>query len=579
MAGEADLIQKTVHAIDSGSALVWIKRGLAVLFILGMAAYYFMHEFRGLATAQAMDQAQIGREIASGHGWKTKVIRPRAVGQLTSHGKNVVQNIQYDTYNAPLPPLLDAFALRAVRGHWQMTTRDLISAPDKAIAAFSILFFLLSVLVLFFVARRLFDARLALLACWLVILCDMLWQYSLSGLPQMFMLLIFNSTLYLLVRAVEAQTSGGRVGLWLLAAAVGFGVLALSHALTFWLIAGALIFIAFYFRPRIWSAVIVLVVVGAMYAPWLVRNLALTGNPAGVAFYSLFADINHPESGIMRRVEFDPAGATPKAFLDKFEKNMSANIGGLVGALGWSVVALMFFASLTHSFKKTETSVVRWLVFTMWIGAMIGMAVYGVTEEQGVASNQLNALFLPIMTCFGLAFLLVQWNRLGYEFAWARIAYISMLFILCMVPLLLELPFLAPPKPALRWPPYVPPYISVLNQWMKPNEIIASDMPWAVAWYADRRSLWLPDTEQRFTEFNDYDVLGGPINGLYLTPISGSRNQLYDVLKGEYKDWATVILRSVDMQKFPLKWATLLGLDNECVFFSDHDRQKIEKPQ
>ena len=56
---------------------------------------------------------------------------------------------------------------------------------------------------------------------------------------------------------------------------------------------------------------------------------------------------------------------------------------------------------------------------------------------------------------------------------------------------------------------------------------------------------------------------------------SGSGNTLRDILKGEYKDWAPVILRSIDLQKFPLKWATLLGLENECVFFSDHNRQRI----
>ena len=100
-------------------------------------------------------------------------------------------------------------------------------------------------------------------------------------------------------------------------------------------------------------------------------------------------------------------------------------------------------------------------------------------------------------------------------------------------------------------------------------------MPWAVAWYAQRRAVWLPDSIQAFTEYSDYNLLGGPINGLYLTPISGSQNTLHDIVKGEYRDWAPVISRNVDLQKFPLKWATLmLGLDNECVFFSDHDRQK-----
>ena len=133
-------------------------------------------------------------------------------------------------------------------------------------------------------------------------------------------------------------------------------------------------------------------------------------------------------------------------------------------------------------------------------------------------------------------------------------------------------------KAGVRWPPYVPPYISVLNDWMKPEEIIASDMPWAIAWYADRRSLWLPETVKAFTEFHDYGIFGAPVNGLYLTPISGSQNTLSDILKGEYRDWAAIILRSVDLQKFPLKWATLLGLENECVFFADHDRQRLPAP-
>jgi len=99
-------------------------------------------------------------------------------------------------------------------------------------------------------------------------------------------------------------------------------------------------------------------------------------------------------------------------------------------------------------------------------------------------------------------------------------------------------------------------------------------MPWAVAWYADRRSVWLPETMQRFNELADYAVLGGPVNGLYITPVSGSENKVGDVVKGEYKDWGQLILRTMDLQKFPLKWAVFLGIENECVFFSDHDREK-----
>jgi hypothetical protein len=135
-------------------------------------------------------------------------------------------------------------------------------------------------------------------------------------------------------------------------------------------------------------------------------------------------------------------------------------------------------------------------------------------------------------------------------------------------------PWLAPGKSPVRWPPYMPPLIAVLNDWMKPNEVTASDMPWAIAWYADRPGLWVPDTVKNFTDFGDYNVLGAPLNGLYLTPISGTDNTYRDIVKGEYSDWAAIIQHTTVTQRFPLKWATAgLGPGNECIFLSDHDRE------
>jgi 4-amino-4-deoxy-L-arabinose transferase-like glycosyltransferase len=427
---------------------------------------------------------------------------------------------------------------------------------------------------LYFVARRLFDDRLALLACAMVLLCDAIWQYSLSGLPQTLLMLLFNATVYCIVRAVEAQYRGGRVGLWLAATGAGFGMLALTHALTIWLFVAALIFFAIFFRPRIWAAVIPLIVFLAMYSPWLARNFYISGNPGGVAIYSVFDGVGHSEAGHMRRMELDRNGAGVGAFRDKMVSNFVGQTGKLFQNLGFNIVALMFIPALLHRFKKSEAGIARWIVVAMWAAAVLGMIVYGAPEEKGVAANQLHIVFAPLLTCFGLAFLLVQWNRLGIEYRLARIGFITLLFVLVALPMTFT--FLARPngRAQIHWPPYVPPYIAVLNDWMQPAEVTASDMPWAIAWYADRPAIWIPDSLKRFTELNDYRVIGRPLNGLYLTPISGTQNTLEDVLKGDYKDWASVILRSVDINKFPLKWATLLGMENECVFFSDHDRSK-----
>jgi hypothetical protein len=574
MPGSEEFIQTAVHALEAGGLAVWIRRGAVALGIIAIAAIY-LYQFRGLYTSQGMDQAQIGRAIARGEGWKTKVIRPRAVGQLQTHGRSVPEKIWTDTYNAPLPPLVDAAALLLVKPYWKISSRTLIYAGDRAIAIMSILLFIASVVVLFFIARRLFDQRLAFLACGLILLCDAMWQYSLSGLPQMLLLLLFNLAIYLLVRTVEAHWAEESTLKWLLAAGAVFGLLALTHALTFWIFLGALIFAAFYFHPRGLSAAIMFGPWAIIYLPWVIRTWIVSGNPGGVAIYSIFNGIVHTEWGWMRQSNFDPGTGLLSAFRDKISSGLIGQISHLFEYFGLSVVALMFFVSLLHVFKRTETATVRWIVLAMWGGAVLGMTLYGINDEQGVAANQLHLIFVPVMTCYGLAYLLVQFNRLALAIPFARAGFITLLYLLCAMPMIFATPWLSPQHAFIRWPPYMPALIGILNDWMRPEEITATDMPWAVAWYADRRSLWLPESVTTFTNFNDYNILGGPVNGLYLTPVSGTDNKLRDIVKGEYKDWSAVIQRTQQLEKFSLKWNTVaLGLDNECIFLSDRDRNR-----
>src|SRR5450432_2552377 len=163
MPGSEDAVQRAIHALETGGTAVWIRRSLAFAFIVGLALFYLLHEFRGLATSQAMDQAQIGRELLHGHGWATKFARPLAAGQLQRH-------------NAPLPPLVDAIDLLPLRSHLTMTPHDIVYVGDRIIALLSIALFLASVAVLFLIARRLFDQNLALLSCALILVCDTFWQ-------------------------------------------------------------------------------------------------------------------------------------------------------------------------------------------------------------------------------------------------------------------------------------------------------------------------------------------------------------------------------------------------------------------
>ena len=118
MPGSEEFIQSAIHALEAGGLVVWVKRGAVALGIFAIVVLHF-YQFSGLSTSQGIDQAQIGRAIASGEGWSTKMVRPLAIGQLQANGKDVAKNIWLDTYNAPLPPFVDAIALLPVKAFWR----------------------------------------------------------------------------------------------------------------------------------------------------------------------------------------------------------------------------------------------------------------------------------------------------------------------------------------------------------------------------------------------------------------------------------------------------------------------------
>lgn len=442
------------------------------------------------------------------------------------------------------------------------------------IAAVATVFFLLSVLVNYFTMRRLFDHQLAILTVGLLLICDLFWKFSLSGLPQMMMAFLFSGALFFMVRAVENRTQERPFMGWLLAAASLFGLLALTHALSIWIFAGALFFCGFYFKPRIRTILLMTGVFLLVYSPWLVRTYHVAGtlsDPLGIAPYSGLFQIRGTESEIMRGGAVDFGGVSPTMFRNKIQNQVSSHLGSLFSRLGQSWVAPLFFIALMHLFKRRDTGQVRWLILSMWLFAAFGMAAFGSDDPAGeLGANDLDPLFIPLFSAYGLAFLLVMWTRLEIHVTLLRIAFLSLLFIGSAIPLVNT--FTCGNKGVVQWPPYVPPYIAILGTWTSDQELIASDMPWAVAWYADRKSIWLPKSVQSFIDLNDYERLGGRIVGLYLTPFSGNRAFISEIVKGEYKEWAPFILRTANVKDFPLKSVTALPIDNQCIFYSDHDR-------
>lgn len=591
-------VQQLVHTLEQGG---WVRRVKQVLLLSAIAfiAYlWFFKEgngFKGLPHEKAIEQAQIAREIERGHGFSTKVIRPAALWQFEKELGVFPLERTPDTYNAPLNPYINAFVFKLMDGmnsgmkklantkeyfdrytyEDMMSTKQVVYAYDRIIAFTQLIFFLFAVLVNYFTAKRLFDERLAVFSAGLMLLCERFWDYIMSGLPQMLMLLLFSLAAHFMVRAIEARAAGRNHLLWLVGVAAFFGLLALAHALTIWLFVGALFFTFFHFRPRGRDAAIMLGVFLLFYGPWLVRNQLVCGSPVGLGWYSALDQVRGTETEIMRSKEMPLTGVSPTVFRAKIQNQIVEQMNEIFGLLGKSLLAPVFFVALLHLFKRPETSIFRWYLVAMWLWGVFGMAIFGMPDlTRTVRSNDLHILFVPLMISYGLALVLVMWTRLDINVRFLRQLFIGLLFFVSSFPFLNQfLILISPPKPPpVSWPPYVPPYIAILAKWTRENEIITSDMPWAVAWYADRQSLWLPMSVRDWIELNDYNQLKGHIVGLYLTPVTGNREFISEIMKGEYKEWAPFIMRNVNTKEFPLKAVTGLPIDGECVYYSDRKR-------
>jgi hypothetical protein len=256
------------------------------------------------------------------------------------------------------------------------------------------------------------------------------------------------------------------------------------------------------------------------------------------------------------------------AMFKRFGTALNYQVGHIFDFLGMNAMALMFFASLLHRFKLSNAASFRPILLLMWFGALLGMGVFGVTEN--ISPNQFHILFVPLFLFYGLSFLMVLWTRLEIHNPKFKSAFIALLLLLCALPLIGTL--LSGPDRAIQWPPYVPPFIAILGDWFEENEAICSDMPWAVAWYAQRQSLLLPKTVKQFNRISDYRLLGKSLTGLYLSPLTGNRSLFSEVYKGAYTDWVFLIMRPPEVAGFSLPVFTPLPIDGECILFSDRNR-------
>ena len=530
-------------------APVLIRRLLFFVLLFGLVFFYLVLSFQGLTSSKGIDQAQIGREIARGNDATTKMIRPLAIWQAeenTGNGEISLDQI-YDTYHSPLHPYLLGAVIKAVGGDdfdkFQMVEdKRTIYRLDRVIAAVSVICFLVAIGINYLLISRIFDVRIAGVTALLMALCDLNWKFTHTGLPQMLMLLLFSCALFFIYRAVEASIENRATIGSILLAAVFLALLALAHWLTLWITIGFVLYAAFFLRPKGAAALSVIGVILVFSLYFIGKNLEWTGSPAGTAGMSLYGGLLETEDNIMRTN--DPSEETYAVLynLNSLILNTTTSLlrqtDQLYSNLGAILAAPLFFFALLHPFKRESIAQFRWIILLMWFVGSIGMALFGLSA-QSTDANQLHILFSPIITAYGLAFFSILWSRLEFtgNGGLMRYGHFVIVILVSAGPLIFSIPqamqsgLVSDKQTRPVWPPYWPSILSrTLHEATGEQDIIFSDQPWAVAWYADRRSIWLP---KKVSEFEKLEKLVKDQQftsaGILMTPSSFKDNPLYKV--------------------------------------------------
>jgi len=547
----------TSSQLDTG---IIIRRSLffLVLIILTLGNLFVL--FRGLNSPQAMDQAQISREIARGNGFTTKLIRPVAYYQAQKAQNSSVSLVGFqDTYHSPLNPLINAAVLKLIGADdpdaWQMGENEMVFPLDRVIATVSTLFFLMAIGVNYLLISRIFDPKIAGVGAILMLFCETMWNYSLSGLPQMLMLLLFSCAIYFVYRAVEAAAEGRIAMTPAIIAGVFFTLLALTHWMTVWIALGYIIFAAIAFRPRgiVGLSVLALLLFAAI-GPML-RNESITDSPFGTAFLTLYGGLGSgSESAVMRTIDLEAEPLVLDGLISKILRTTLLQATDIIPFLGGIIIAPLFFISLLHPFKRAAIANFRWAILLMWVSAAFGLAFFGISKNE-LDPNQLHLLFAPIMMAYGLAFISILWSRLDFVASTPILRNVHHFVIIgiCALPLVLALPMKVRVGMHLRdrggvphWPPYYAPALNSkkagLKGWITDKQITFSDQPGAVAWYADRVSVWLPPTYAGFEKIETIAAdLQTPCAGVLISPLSHGSGGLSEIA-AQYKDFTFMVL-------------------------------------
>jgi hypothetical protein len=578
-----ELLQRIIHVLEVGTGSRMVRTLMVGMIVLTLGLCYDLREFRNFSTPEAMESAQLARNIAEGRGYVTDFVRPlslflvsqwneakdmnKAVGPDPDFGR--IRQGHPDLENPPVYPLFLAGWMKVLPFHyvvefkkafWSEQGQFARYEPDFLIMLINQLLLLVLARQTFLLARKLFDEEVAWVSVTLVLGGEIFWEFSRAGLSTLLVMVIFMGLTQLLLhieaRAREKTSTVNE----LLALAVAAGVLTGVGALTRYSFGAVIVPVAVFlilfgekerWRQGLFASAAFLVVLGS----WVLRNYHTSGTPFGTAGFALVEGSGYD---LQRSLHPDFAGSLRVLHMaGKLLPNLISILQNNAPQLGRSWVTMCFFAGLLMGFRSLPIRRLRYFLL-MCLGTLAVAQALGRTqlsdESPVINTENLLVLVLPLILIYGAAFFFTcldqfelpsqtqfQSLRYGAMAAFTAIMCLPLLGALCSggtIP--------------VAYPPYYPPDILRASGWMKKNELTMSDVPWAVAWYGHRQCVWLTlDTDDNYFAINDNFK---PVQALYLTPESMDKKLYSECLYAPQASWNQFVLKTLGQGIFPARF-------------------------